>query len=258
MKTVILCGGMGTRLSEETDVRPKPMVAIGSRPILWHIMNSYNGYGHKDFVLALGYKGEVIKDYFLRYHTLNSDFSVSLANGNLEIEKATDRKDWQVSLIDTGDKTQTGGRLKRLEKRLRSEGTFMLTYGDGVSNIDIKELLEFHKSHGKLVTISAVRPTARFGGLEMDGAQVVKFKEKPQSGEGWINGGFFVMESKFFDYLDDDQTVLETLPLERAVSQGQLMAYKHDGFWQCMDTLREKHLLEQLWQENRAPWKNWE
>jgi glucose-1-phosphate cytidylyltransferase len=257
MKTVILCGGLGTRLSEETVLRPKPMVHVGSRPILWHIMNIYGAQGFKEFVLALGYKSEMIKEYFLNYSALNSDFTVDLATGKVMQENRLCRRDWKVRLVDTGEGTLTGGRVKRLEKLLRPEGTFMLTYGDGVSNVNIQKLLEFHRSHGKLVTVTAVRPNARFGGMQFDGDRVSHFKEKPQSGEGWINGGFFVIEPAFFDYLENDQTVLETSPMERLVADGELMAYRHDGFWQCMDTIRDRQLLEDLWSKGQAPWKIW-
>jgi glucose-1-phosphate cytidylyltransferase len=221
-------------------------------------MNIYGAQGFNEFVLTLGYRGSYIKDYFLKYHALNSDFTVDLSDGKVTQTNKLCKRDWKVSLVDTGDKTQTGGRVKRLEKMIRPEGTFMLTYGDGVANVNMKELLAFHKSHGKLVTVTAVRPTARFGGMQIDGDKVSQFKEKPQSGEGWINGGFFVVEPKFFDYLEDDKTVLETTPMERAVADGQLMAYRHNGFWQCMDTIRERQLLEDLWAQNKAPWKVWE
>ncbi len=256
MKTVILCGGMGTRLSEETGLRPKPMVAIGGNPILWHIMNLYGAQGFKDFVLALGYKGEVIKEYFLNYTALSSDFTVNLADGQVTYDR-TARRDWKVRCVDTGEKSMTGGRLHRLESLLKPEGTFCVTYGDGVADIDLKALAEFHRSHGKLVTVTAVRPMARFGGLALDGKKVARFQEKPQAGEGWINGGFFMMEPGVFDYLDGDSTVLEQSPMERLVADGQLMAYQHPGFWQCMDTIREKQTLEELWASGHAPWKVW-
>lgn len=254
MKTVILCGGMGTRLAEETGLRPKPMVTIGTRPILWHIMNIFAMQGHQDFALALGYKGEMIKEYFLNYYNLNNDFTVDLASGRTEFLDKKARTDWRVSLVDTGEKTMTGGRIKRLEKLLRPEGTFMVTYGDGVADVDVKKLIEFHKSHGQLATVTAVRPTARFGGLKIEGERVANFKEKPQSGEGWINGGFFVFEPEVFDFIENDSTVLELAPLEKLVSENQLMAYKHEGFWQCMDTVRERQMLEDLWAKGDAPW----
>ena len=232
------------------------MVAIGAQPILWHIMNIYAARGFKDFVLALGYKGDYIKNYFLNYHALNSDFSVNIATGNVTSGNKSCQRDWDVTLVNTGDKTQTGGRLRRLADQIRPTGTFMLTYGDGVTDLDVRELLAFHKKHGKLATVTAVRPTARFGGLDIQSGQVTQFKEKAQSDAGWINGGFFVFEPKFFDYLDNDQTILEAAPMERLVADNQLMAYQHDGFWQCMDTLRERQMLEGLW-ANSAPWKVW-
>lgn len=255
MKVVILAGGFGTRLSEETIVKPKPMVETGGKPILWHIMNIYDAYGFNEFVVALGYKGESIKEYFLNYHNLQSDLTVSLKTGEVTASKNCCR-DWTVHLIDTGLNTMTGGRLYRLKDKLKGE-SFMLTYGDGVSNIDINKLLEFHKSHGKKATITAVKPSARFGGMKFNGDRVIEFTEKPQAGEGWINGGFFVFEPEVFKYLSGDQTVLEKEPLENLAKDGQLMAYKHEGFWQCMDTLRDKQLLEKLWESGKAPWKVW-
>jgi glucose-1-phosphate cytidylyltransferase len=257
MKTVILCGGLGTRLAEETTVKPKPMVQIGGRPILWHIMNIYGHYGASDFVLALGYKGEVIKEYFLNYYALNSDLKIDLASGELTYQRRCPRN-WKVELLDTGEKTMTGGRLLRLKPTLADHGTFMLTYGDGVADLNIDELLKFHRSHKKAVTVTAVRPTARFGGMEISGINVTKFREKPQSGEGWINGGFFVMEPRVFDYLDNDATVLETLPMEKLVNAGEIAAFPHSGFWQCMDTIRERTLLEEKWNSGRPDWKVWE
>lgn len=253
MKTVILCGGLGTRLSEETQVKPKPMVEIGGRPILWHIMKIYERHGFNDFVLALGYKGEVIKDYFLNYHARLSDLTVHLKNGRIDYTNPT-AEDWRVSLSDTGANTMTGGRLLRLKGHLQSGGTFMLTYGDGVSDVDLTALLAFHRSHGKLATVTAVRPSARFGGMHIDDGVVHNFKEKPQSGEGWINGGFFVFEPGVFDYLGDDSTVLEQAPLENLVRDGQLMAYEHQGYWQCMDTIRDRDALQALWENRAAPW----
>lgn len=253
MKTVILCGGLGTRLSEETQVRPKPMVEIGDRPMLWHIMKLYERHGYKDFVLALGYKGDVIKDYFLNYHARQSDLTVHLINGRVDYSNPA-AEDWLVSLVDTGAGTMTGGRLLRLKRHLQSDGTFMLTYGDGVSDVDIPALLAFHRSHGRLATVTAVRPSARFGGMHIGDGKVIDFKEKPQSGEGWINGGFFVFEPGVFDYLLDDATVLEQSPVENLVSDGQLMAYEHSGYWQCMDTVRDRDALQTLWNSGRAPW----
>jgi glucose-1-phosphate cytidylyltransferase len=256
MKTVILCGGMGTRLAEETGVRPKPMVDIGPHPILWHIMRGYAHHGFKEFVLALGYKGDYIKRYFLNYHLWNSDFSVDLSTGQTNVQKAAPY-DWRIHLIDTGERTMTGGRVLRLRDELAKEDEFMVTYGDGVANVDITKLLAFHRAHGKMATVTAVRPTARFGGLEIDGNRVVAFREKPQLGEGWINGGFFVFNRKVLDYIENDETILEREPLEAITKEGELMTYLHDGFWQCMDTIREKTLLEQLWASGKAPWMTW-
>lgn len=253
MKTVILCGGLGTRLSEETQVRPKPMVEIGGRPIVWHIMKIYGQHGFKDFTLALGYKGDMIKDYFLNYHARQSDLTVHLINGQIDYSNPTG-EDWRVSLIDTGANTMTGGRLLRLKPQLQSGGTFMLTYGDGVSDVDIPAVLSFHRSHGRLATVTAVRPSARFGGMHIGHGQVLDFKEKPQSGEGWINGGFMVFEPGVFDYLEDDTTVLEQAPLEHLVRDKQLMAYEHQGYWQCMDTIRDRDALQDLWEKGHAPW----
>lgn len=255
MKVVILAGGLGTRLSEETVVKPKPMVDIGGKPILWHIMNIYSAYGYDDFLIALGYKGEMIKEYFLNYYNLQSDLTISLKTGEVTAKKNCYR-DWTVQLVDSGYSSMTGGRLLRLKNRLHKE-TFMLTYGDGVSNVNIGELVSFHKSHKKIATVTAVRPTPRFGGMMFEGNSVVKFTEKPQTGEGWINGGFFVFEPQVFDYIADDNTILERDPLEMLAKEGQLMAYKHSGFWQCMDMLRDKKLLEELWSSGEAPWKMW-
>lgn len=254
MKTVILAGGLGTRLSEETGLKPKPMVEIGGKPMLWHIMNIYGAYGFREFMVALGYKGEVIKEYFLNYYLLQSDLTVNLKTGEATASNGAAR-DWMVNLVDTGINSLTGGRLYRLRDRLNKE-TFMLTYGDGVCSVDIAKLVAFHKSHGKIATVTAVRPTSRFGGMQFDGDIVCNFKEKPQDGEGWINGGFFVFEPEVLSYLDGDDSVLEGKPLENMALDGQLMAYKHNGFWQCMDTVRDKIHLEELWQEN-PPWKAW-
>lgn len=256
MNVVILCGGMGTRLSEETSFKPKPMVTVGGHPILWHIMNLYGAHGFNEFTLALGYKGEMIKEYFLNYYSLDSDLSVDLKTGTVN-HISQSRRDWKIDLIDTGTDSMTGGRLHRLESMLKPQGTFMLTYGDGVADVDVNALLAFHKAHGQLATVTAVRPPARFGGIVFDGDRIVEFKEKPQTGEGWINGGFFVFEPGVFDYLAGDQTILEGSPLETLASEGQLMAFKHDGFWQCMDTLRDRHYLDHLWTSGAAPWKKW-
>jgi glucose-1-phosphate cytidylyltransferase len=256
MKVAILAGGVGTRLVEETEIKPKPMVEIGGRPILWHIMMHYSHYGFGDFVIALGYKGEVIKKYMVDYCSLNSNLTVNLLTGKVIIHDGY-KPDWTVELVDTGIPTLTGGRIKRLAPYLKDE-TFMLTWGDGVSDINLRDLVAFHRSHGKLATLTAVRPTARFGHLDLDGNVVREFSEKPQTREGWINGAFFVLEPGVFDYIDGDGTQWEREPLERLANDGQLMAYKHDSFWQCMDTLRDKHLLEELWQGGNAPWKIWE
>lgn len=252
MKVVILAGGFGTRLSEYTESIPKPMVTIGGRPILWHIMRTYAHFGHNNFYLALGYKAELIKEYFFHYRSLNSDFTVDLSSGHIEYAQ-TEEIDWRVTLVNTGLDTMTGGRVKQLSSLIGNE-PFMLTYGDGVADIDIDALLKFHKSHGKMVTLSAVRPAARFGDLEFDGDRVSSFQEKPQLHEGWINGGFFIIEPEFFDLIDDDSQMLEREPLERAVAAGELMAYKHQGFWHCMDTKRDRDLLESMW-EKGAPWE---
>lgn len=253
MNVVLLCGGLGTRLSEETVIKPKPMVEIGGKPILWHIMKIYSKYGHANFTLALGYKGEVIKDYFLNYRALASDLEIEMQTGKVSYSNINS-EDWKIRMIDTGQNTMTGGRLLRLKKQLAGSGTFMLTYGDGVSDVNIADLLAFHKKHGKLATVTAVRPPVRFGELIIDGDRVSQFQEKPQAGEGWINGGFFVFEPEVIEYVKDDTIMLEREPLERLTAEGQLMAYKHPGFWQCMDTLRDKQHLEQLWQSQKAVW----
>jgi len=256
MKTVILCGGLGTRLSDETIVRPKPMIEVGGRPILWHILKQYAFHGFKEFVLALGFKGEVIKRYFLEYYHLDSDLTVNLQCGEAAAH-GRQHEDWLVHLVDTGMHTQTGGRIKRLASQLAGE-TFLLTYGDGVSNVDLRRVLEFHRAHGRLATVTAVRPPARFGGLVFDGDLVSEFSEKPQIGEGWINGGFFVLEPAVLDYIGGDETVFEREPLERLARDRQLAAFRHEDFWQCMDTLRDARLLESLWESGRAPWKVWD
>lgn len=253
MKTVILAGGLGSRLSEETQIKPKPMVEIGGIPILLHIMKIYAKHNFKDFIVALGYKGDVIKDYFINYHLLNSDVTVNIKNGKIDYTSSV-LDDLTVSMVDTGQGSLTGGRLHRLENVLKSEGTFMLTYGDGVSNVNIRELLSFHKKHGKIATVTAVRPPARFGSMCFDGDQVLSFQEKPQVGEGWINGGFFVFEPAVFDYLAGDLTILEREPLENLARDGQLMAFKHQGFWQPMDTIRDRDYLNEQWDSGLAPW----
>ena len=253
MKVIILAGGFGTRLSEYTETVPKPMVTVGGRPILWHIMRNYAHYGNNDFYLALGYKAELIKKYFLNYRSLNADFTVDLSSGNVESHQIDDT-DWRVTLVNTGLESMTGGRVKRLQSFIKNE-TFMLTYGDGLADIDLDALLDFHKSHGKMITVSAVHPNARFGELEIKGQKVVTFQEKPQTSQGWINGGYFVIESDFFNLIDGDSTILEREPLEKAAAMGELMAYHHDGFWQCMDTKRDRDYLEDLWDSGNAPWR---
>ncbi len=251
MKTIILAGGYGTRLSELTDSIPKPMITIGNKPILWHIMNTYSYYNHKDFYLALGYKAEVIKEFFLNYRSLNNDLEINMSNGSIN-HIQNEKIDWNVTLVNTGQNTMTGGRVKRLSKFIGNE-TFLLTYGDGVANIDINKLIEFHKSHKKMVTLTAVRPAARFGELEIQENKIINFQEKPQLSEGWINGGYFVIDPEFFDLIENDNEMLERTPIQRAAKLGELMAYKHEGFWQCMDTKRDHQLLEELW-KNNPPW----
>lgn len=255
MKVVILAGGRGSRLSDETDMKPKPMVEIGGRPILWHIMKSYSHYGFNEFVIALGYKGELVKRYFLDYYNLNGSISIDFSNGKVKVHNKECEK-WLVHLVDTGPETNTGGRVKRLESWVGDE-TFMLTYGDGVSDIDLANLVRFHRSHRGLATVTAVRPPARFGGLLLEGESVPRFTEKPLAAEGWINGGFFVFEPGFFEYLRGDSTSLESDALEHLAADGKLAAYKHEGFWQCMDTLRDVRTLEALWQTATPPWKVW-
>lgn len=256
MKVVILAGGLGTRLAEETQVKPKPMVEIGGRPILWHIMKLYSHYGFKEFMPALGYKGEIIKDYFLNFSHISKDFSIELKTR--KIENVTEvQEDWKVHLIDTGKDSMTGGRIFKLKQQLKNEETFMVTYGDGLCDINITKLLEFHKSHKKIATVTAVRPPARFGALEIREGRVVDFHEKPQVGEGWINGGFFIFNKEVFNYLTDESTILEKEPLEKLAQAGELMAYQHSGFWHCMDTIRDRDTLEKIWNQGEAPWKVW-
>ncbi len=256
MKVGILAGGFGTRLSEETEIRPKPLVEIGGKPILWHIMKIYSHYGYKNFVIALGYKGELIKKYFMEYSLLQGDLKVDMKSGEVKRYHKDDSLDWSVELIDTGEKSQTGGRIKRLAHYMGNE-TCMLTWGDGVADINLNDLLAFHRSHGKLATLTTVRPSARYGHLEFNGDQVKEFSEKPQTGEGWINGAYFVFEPGVFDYIDGDLTQFEKEPLENLAKDGQLMAYRHTSFWQCMDTLREKYILQKYWDSGEAPWKKW-
>jgi glucose-1-phosphate cytidylyltransferase len=252
MKVAILAGGVGSRLAEETETKPKPMVEIGGSPILWHIMRYYAAFDFREFVIALGYKGEVIKRFMLESTYHDQDLTIDFQSGTVIARGRP--SDWKVELVDTGLHTETGGRIKRLAPYLGNE-TFMLTWGDGVSDVDLNALLAFHRSHGKIATLTAVRPPARFGHLEFDGDSVVEFSEKPQTGEGWINGAFFVLEPAVFDYIEGDKTPFERAPLQRLAREGQLMAYRHTSFWQCMDTLRDKKLLESLWESGQAPWK---
>jgi glucose-1-phosphate cytidylyltransferase len=255
MEVIILAGGRGTRIAEESATRPKPMVEIGGRPLLWHILNIYASHGHNEFLVACGYKSEIIKEYFHNFIVHNSDYIIDFRTGKLEYVNPA-RLDWRVAVVDTGLDTMTGGRIRRLKSLVRGP-TFMATYGDGLSNVDIAALVGFHRAHGKLATVTAVRPPSRFGGLVLEDGAVREFSEKPQTGEGWINGGFFVFERGVFDYLTDDTTILERDPLERLAADRQLMAFQHTGFWQPMDTLREKQLLETLWSSGHAPWKTW-
>jgi glucose-1-phosphate cytidylyltransferase len=255
MKVVILAGGLGTRLSEETEVKPKPMVEVGGRPIIWHIMKIYSHYGFNEFIVCLGYKGYVIKEFFANYFLHQSDLTIDLQANGFEVHNNY-AEPWRVALINTGDKTMTGGRVRRIQSYVGDE-TFMLTYGDGVANVDINKLLAFHREHGKHATVTAVRPPSRFGGMSIEENIVTNFIEKPQIGEGWINGGFFVFEPQVFDYIRGDETLLEREPMEKLSAEGQLVAYKHDRFWQCMDTLRDVQLLNDLWIGESPPWKVW-
>jgi glucose-1-phosphate cytidylyltransferase len=255
MKILVLAGGLGTRLAEETEIKPKPMVEIGGRPIMWHILKHYSHFGFREFVLALGYKGEVIKRYFLDYMALRGNMTIEMVSGNVQ-RHAAGLEDWRVHLVDTGMDSNTGGRVGRCRDLLR-DGTFMLTYGDGVSNVDLQALLRFHRAQGRIATVTAVRPPSRFGGLVFDGDIVKEFIEKPQIGEGWVNGGFMVLEPAVLDYIAGDATNLEVDVLERLASERQLAAYRHEDFWQCMDTLRDKRKLKSLWQSGQAPWKVW-
>ena len=253
MKVGILAGGLGTRLSEETVVKPKPMVEVGGKPLLWHIMRSFADYGFTEFVVALGYKGEIIKDYFINYRKRTCNLTVRLFTGDLMVHNGHS-EDWTIHLLDTGVKTQTGGRVKRISQYIGKE-PFLLTYGDGVSNVHMNQLVEFHRNHGKIATITAVRPPARFGDLSFDGERVSTFAEKPPTGEGWINGGFFVLEPEIVNYIDSDDTSFESKPMERLTRENQLMAYRHNDFWQCMDTLRDVHMLENMWASGNVPWR---
>ena len=252
MRTVILAGGMGTRFAEETDLRPKPMIEIGGRPLLWHIMKRYEHFGLTEFLVALGYKGDAIKGYFRAYHDLRGSMTVDLGSGTVQAEEP-EAEQWIVRLTETGEFTNTGGRVKRLRPWLADE-TFMLTYGDGLADVDLQALLRFHREHGRVATITAVRPPARFGALVFDGDRITRFREKAPTGEEWINGGYMVFEPALFDYLEGDGTSLEMDALERLAADGQLVGYRHEGFWQCMDTLNDKRVLERLWQEGDRPW----
>lgn len=255
MKVVILCGGKGTRMREETEFRPKPMVEVGGRPLLWHIMHIYSHFGYKDFIICLGYKGNMIKQYFLNYEAMNNDFTIQLGNGMaIQYHNKHKEADWRVTLVDTGEDSQTGARVKKVESYIDGN-TFMLTYGDGVSNVNIKDLLDYHKSHGKIGTMTGVHPPSRFGELVLKENRVELFSEKPQTMKGLINGGFFVFNKSFFDYLDnEDGCILEKKPLEDLSSDGELMVYPHEGFWQCIDTYRELEVLNRMWKLSDAPW----
>jgi glucose-1-phosphate cytidylyltransferase len=256
MKAVILAGGFGSRLLEETNSKPKPMVEIGGRPILLHIMNGFAAHGIDEFIIALGYKGEVVKQYFLDYYALTNDLTIDLRTGQRTIYDGA-HPDWRIHLVHTGHATQTGGRVKRLRNWIGEDADFLLTYGDGVADVNVSELIDFHRRHGRLATLTTVKPPARFGRIGFDGDRVTTFKEKPEDSEGWINGGFFVLKPAALDYIDGDETILERDPIERLAQDGQLMAYRHYGFWSCMDTLKEKNMLEDLWASGRAPWKTW-
>lgn len=257
MKAVILAGGLGTRLSEETSTRPKPMVEIGGKPILWHIMKMYSAHGINDFVICCGYKGYVIKEYFANYFLHMSDVTFNMRDNNMEVHNKR-AEPWNVTLVDTGDNSMTGGRLRRVAKYVKDEEAFCFTYGDGVGDINISDTLRFHKEHGKAATLTATYPPGRFGAMDIDKQQVMSFKEKPKGDGAMINGGFFVLTPKVLDYLTDDSSVWEQAPLMNLAEDGELMAYEHHGFWQPMDTLRDKHLLEELWESGKAPWQNWE
>ena len=256
MKAVLLAGGLGTRISEETHLRPKPMIEIGGRPILWHILKSYSAHGVNDFIICCGYKGYVIKEYFANYFLHMSDVTIDLNNNRMMVHQRK-VEPWQVTLVDTGESTLTGGRLKRVAEYLDGEDAFCFTYGDGLSDVDIGELIRFHRTHGRLATLTAVSPPGRYGALERNGDQVTAFTEKPRGDGGRINGGFFVLSPRVINLIDGDQTSWEGEPLEVLARRGELMAYDHNGFWQAMDTLRDKNYLEDLWQKGKAPWKRW-
>ncbi|MDH3974410.1 MAG: glucose-1-phosphate cytidylyltransferase [Deltaproteobacteria bacterium] len=256
MKVVILAGGFGTRLSEETDLKPKPMVEIGGKPILWHIMKIYSSYGFNDFIICLGYKGYLIKEWFANYSLHMSDVTIDMKKGAMKVHQNF-AEPWEVTLIDTGDGTMTGGRIKRVKDYIGSE-PFMMTYGDGVGDVDIAKLADFHKKHGKFATVTAVQPSGRFGSMDLDKAdRVTAFQEKPKGDNAWINGGFFVLDPEAIDYIEGDSTIWERSPMEKLAGEGQMVAFKHSGFWQPMDTLRDKHHLEEMWASGDAPWKKW-
>ncbi len=256
MKAVILAGGLGTRISEETHLKPKPMIEIGGKPILWHLMKIYSSHGINDFIICCGFKGYVIKEYFANYFLHMSDVTFDMSNNKMKVHQQN-AEPWTVTLVDTGEDTQTGGRLKRVATYLKDEKAFCFTYGDGLANIDIAKLIQFHEKHGKLATVTAVQPPGRYGALNRDNDLVTGFVEKPKGDGGWINGGFFVLSPKCIDYIDSDDTAWEQRPLKDIALKGELMAYEHKDFWQPMDTLREKNLLEELWESGKAPWKNW-
>lgn len=256
MKVVILAGGLGTRISEESHLRPKPMIEVGGRPILWHIMKIYSSYGFNDFIICCGYKGYVIKEYFVNYFLHNSDITINIKNNKVEVHE-NGSEPWSVTVVDTGENTMTGGRVKRIQKYLKPDESFCLTYGDGVADLNIADLVKFHKAHGKMATVTATRPPGRFGQLHLEDKMVTHFEEKPLGEGGYINGGFFVLNSDVLNFIPDDSTVWEKGPLENITKSGQLAAFLHDGFWQPMDTLRDKNYLESLWSEGKAPWKKW-
>ncbi|MGZ3183774.1 MAG: glucose-1-phosphate cytidylyltransferase [Telluria sp.] len=256
MKAVILAGGLGTRLSEETTIRPKPMVEIGGKPILWHILKSYSSHGINEFVICCGYKGYIIKEFFANYFLHTSDVTFDMHYNTMEVHQRN-AEPWRVTVVDTGDSTMTGGRLKRVRRYIENEEAFCFTYGDGVSDIDIAASIEFHKQHGKLATMTAVQPPGRFGAIELDATRISSFKEKPMGDGNWVNGGYFVLSPKVLQYIEDDATTWEKEPMEALAKEGQIHAFKHDGFWQPMDTLRDRVLLEDLWQNDKAPWKRW-
>ena len=256
MKAILLAGGFGSRLSEETTHKPKPMVEIGGRPILWHIMNILGAHGIDEFIIALGYKGEVVKQYFLNFYAVNSDLTIDLRTGRQTIYDGS-RPDWRVHLVHTGITTQTGGRVKRLRNWLADDETFLMTYGDGVADVNVTDIIDFHRAHGRLATVTTVKPPARFGRIGFEGDQVTTFREKPEDSEGWINGGFFVLNARALDFIDGDDTIWERDPIERLAREGELMAYRHYGFFSCMDTLKEKTMLEELWATGAPPWKVW-